>query len=239
MPNSPCPLLYVDKLITGYGKKQILKGITLEVASGEIVSLIGHNGAGKSTLLKAIFGLLPIWQGQIFLDGKLLSSLNPKTLRRLGVVYVPQGSHVFSDFTVWENLEMGGISLAKKARLKQEIERVLTFFPDLKPCLHQKGATLSGGQKQILALATALLFAPRLLLLDEPSLGLAPPIFAQSFARIQQINRDFDVSILIIEQKVREVLKIAQRVYVLRNGRVSFSGAQEVFDDAKLREVYL
>lgn len=239
MHNSTSPLLYVDNLITGYGKKQILKGITVEVALGEIVSLIGHNGAGKSTLLKAIFGLLPVWEGQIFLDGKLLTSLNPRNLRRLGVVYVPQGNHVFADLTVSENLEMGGISLSKKARLKEEIERVLTFFPDLKHRLHQKGATLSGGQKQMLALATALLFSPRLLLLDEPSLGLAPPIFAQSFDRIQQINRDLDVSILIIEQKVREVLKIAQRVYVLRNGRVSFSGAKEIFDDAKLREVYL
>lgn len=239
MHNSTSPLLSVDNLITGYGKKQILKGITLAVASGEIVSLIGHNGAGKSTLLKAIFGLLPLWEGQIFLDGKLLYSLNPKKLRHQGVVYVPQGSRIFADLTVSENLEMGGISLSKKAELKQEIERVLAFFPDLKPRFRQKAATLSGGQKQMLALATALLFSPRLLLLDEPSLGLSPPIFAKSFALIQQINRDCDVSILIIEQKVREVLKIAHRVYVLRNGRVSFSGAKEVFDDAKLREVYL
>jgi branched-chain amino acid transport system ATP-binding protein len=239
LPNPTSPLLYVDNLITGYGKKQIVKGITLEVAPSEIVSLIGHNGAGKSTLLKAIFGLLPIWEGQIFIDGKLLHSLNPKILRRLGVIYVPQGSHVFADLTVSENLEMGGINISKNARLKEEIDRVLTLFPDLKPRLHQKGATLSGGQKQMLALATALVLSPRLLLLDEPSLGLAPPIFAQSFACIQEINKDFGVSILIIEQRVREVLKIAHRVYVLRNGIVSSSGSKEIFDDAKLREVYL
>jgi ABC-type branched-subunit amino acid transport system ATPase component len=196
--SSTSSLLYVDNLITGYGKKPILHGITMAVNLGEIVSIVGHNGAGKSTLLKAIFGLLPFWEGQMFLDGELLTSFNPRKLRRLGVVYVPQGSRVFGDLTVSENLEMGSISFSRKAQSKGKIEHVLAIFPDLKPRLHHKGKNLSGGQKQMLALATALLLSPRLLLLDEPSLGLAPPIINQSFSRIQEISKAFDVSILII-----------------------------------------
>jgi ABC-type branched-subunit amino acid transport system ATPase component len=165
-------LLVVDNLVTGYGKKQILNGVTLEVAPSEIVAIIGHNGAGKSTLLKAIFSLLPAWEGQILLEGKPLHHSTPKKLRRLGVVYVPQGSRVFTDFTVQENLEMGGLLLSNQVQFQEGMERVLTLFPVLKSRWHQKAATLSGGEKQMLALATALILSPRLLLLDEPSLGL-------------------------------------------------------------------
>ncbi len=233
------PLLSVEALVTGYGNKQVLNGITVRVAPGEIVALIGHNGAGKSTLLKAIFGLLPIWQGNIWFEGKVLRSAHPGQLRRQGVVYVPQGSRVFAEFTVGENLEMGGLIISNQTLVKEGIERVLTLFPVLKSRWHQKAATLSGGEKQMLALGTALILSPRLLLLDEPSLGLAPRILDRAFGLIQQINADFNVTILIVEQKVREVLKLAQYVYVLRNGKVSFSGTPELFDDIKLSQVYL
>ncbi len=233
------PLLSVEALVTGYGNKQVLNGITVRVAPGEIVALIGHNGAGKSTLLKAIFGLLPIWQGNIWFEGKVLRSAHPGQLRRQGVVYVPQGSRVFAEFTVEENLAMGGLTISNQARIKEGIERVLTLFPALKSRWHQKAATLSGGEKQMLALAMALILSPRLLLLDEPSLGLAPQILSQAFGLIQQINADFNVAVLIVEQKVREVLKLAHYVYVLRNGTVSFSGTPELFDNTKLRQVYL
>ena len=239
MLEQSCPLLSVEKLVTGYGNKQILNGITIQVAPGEIVALIGHNGAGKSTLLKAIFSLLPIWQGQIFFEGQRLRSVHPRKLRRQGIVYVPQGSRVFADFTVEENLRMGGLTISNPVRIKEGIERVLAFFPVLKSRWHQKAATLSGGEKQMLALATALILSPRLLLLDEPSLGLAPRILSQAFGLIQQINVEFNVAVLIVEQKVCEVLKIAQYVYVLRNGKVSFSGNPELFNDTKLRQVYL
>jgi len=232
--------LSVESLVTGYGKKQVVNGVSLEIAPGEIVALIGHNGAGKSTLLKAIFGLLPIWHGQVAFDGKDFHPPNPRDLLSAGVAYVPQGNRVFTDLTVRENLEMGGVTLSNKAQLKERQERVFVLFPRLAGRLRQRAGTLSGGEKQMLALANALILSPRLLLLDEPSLGLAPPLVTEALARIEQINRDSGVTVLIIEQKVREVLRIAHRVYVLRNGLVSFSGAADALRDEKtLRNVYL
>jgi branched-chain amino acid transport system ATP-binding protein len=227
-------------LISGYGKKQVLNGVAFEVAAGEIVALIGHNGAGKSTLLKAVFGLIPIWHGQVEFNGKPVAKPVPRDLLRAGIAYVPQGNRVFTDLTVQENLEMGGITLPNKQAVRAGIQRVFGLFPGLKERLKQRAGTLSGGEKQMLALANALILSPRVLLLDEPSLGLAPPLVSQALARIQEIARANGVAVLIVEQKVREVLKIAHRVYVLRNGRVSFTGhAGELRDDAKLREVYL
>lgn len=233
-------MLRVEELITGYGKKQVVNGLSLTLAQGEVVALIGHNGAGKSTLLKAIFGLIPIWQGQVFLDGKPVAKPKPREWLRAGVAYVPQGNRVFTDLTVAENLEMGGITLPKKQQLKEGMERVFELFPALKDRLKQRAGTLSGGEKQMLALGNALIVSPRLLLLDEPSLGLAPLLISEALGRIKQISRDNGVTVLIVEQKVREVLKIADRVVVLRNGRVSFEGEAEALkDEAKLKEVYL
>jgi ABC-type branched-subunit amino acid transport system ATPase component len=234
------PLLRVDSLVAGYGKKQILNGVSLEVAPGEIVALIGHNGAGKSTLLKAVFGLLRVWGGQVVYDGRALDGATPRELLRSGMAYVPQGNRVFTDLTVQENLEMGAVTLPRKELMKAGIERALTLFPVLRERLRQRAGTLSGGEKQMLALANALIVSPRMLLLDEPSLGLAPPMVTEALGRIQQISHDSKVSVLIVEQKVREVLKVAQRVCVLRMGRVSFAGpSEDLKDDAKLREVYL
>jgi branched-chain amino acid transport system ATP-binding protein len=233
-------LLKVDDLVAGYGKKQILNGVSLEVAPGEIVALIGHNGAGKSTLLKAVFGLLRVWGGKVCYDGTELKKQTPRELLRTGMAYVPQGNRVFTDLTVQENMEMGGVTLPRKELLKAGIERALTLFPVLRERLKQRAGTLSGGEKQMLALANALIVSPRMLLLDEPSLGLAPAMVTEALGRIQQISRDSKVSVLIVEQKVREVLKVAKRVCVLRMGRVSFAGpSEELKDDAKLREVYL
>jgi branched-chain amino acid transport system ATP-binding protein len=176
----------------------------------------------------------------VALDGKPLNSHTPRELLRTGVAYVPQGNRVFTDLTVRENLEMGGVTLSDKVRLNEGIERSLMLFPTLRPRLRQRAGTLSGGEKQMLALANALVISPRMLLLDEPSLGLAPPAVVEALGYIQQINRESGVTVLIVEQKVREVLKIARRVYVLRNGLVSFSGPTDALaDDAKLREVYL
>lgn len=234
------PLIRADHLATGYGKKQVLNGVSLDVAPGEIVALIGHNGAGKSTLLKTIFGLLPLWQGQVVLDGMLLNAHTPRELLRMGVAYVPQGNRVFTGLTVRENLEMGGVTVSDRTRLNEGIEQSLMQFPALRPRLRQRAGTLSGGEKQMLALANALVISPRLLLMDEPSLGLAPLAVAEALDYVRQLNRDSGVTVLIVEQKVREALRIAGRVYVLRNGRVSFSGpAGALADDAKLREVYL
>lgn len=233
-------LLLVEGLVTGYGKKQVLSGVTVGIGAGEIVTLIGHNGAGKSTLLKAVFGMLPIWTGNVTLDGTRLNGATPRQLLGSGVAYVPQGNRVFADLTVRENLETGGVTLRSSARLREGIERVFTLFPSLKPRLRQRAGTLSGGEKQMLSLANALVLSPRLVLLDEPSLGLAPPLVTEALKHVQQISRDSGVAVLIVEQKVREVLRIARWVYVLRGGRVSFSGpAESLADEAKLREVYL
>lgn len=240
MPESNNGLLGLQNLITGYGKKQIVNGVSLTVSASEVVTIIGHNGAGKSTLLKAIFGLLPVWSGQIVLEGEVLRSLNPRKLLRAGVSYVPQGSRVFTDLTVRENLEMGSITLPNKGVVNERIDRALRLFPALKSRFRQRAGTLSGGEKQMLALGNALVLSPRLLLLDEPSLGLAPPLVSQALNRIKEVSVSSGTAVLIVEQKVREVLKIANRVYVLRNGRVSFSGpAENLLDDKKLREVYL
>lgn len=238
--NGSNAFLDVANLVAGYGKKQVINGVSLSVGSGEIVALIGHNGAGKSTLLKAVFGLIPAWSGEVRFNGTLWSKPAPRALLRASVAYVPQGNRVFSDLTVRENLEMGGVTLPNKQSVKDGIERVFTLFPMLKERLKQRAGTLSGGEKQMLSLGNALILSPRMLLLDEPSLGLASPLVSEALKRIREINQDFGVTVLIVEQKVREVLKIADRAVVLRTGRVSFSGlARDLKDDTKLRDVFL
>ncbi len=233
-------ILRVESLITGYGKKQVINGVTLEVASGKTVALIGHNGAGKSTLLKSIFGLIPIWSGAVRLNGHAWPKLTPHALLRSGVAYVPQGNRVFADLTVQENLSMGGVTLRDVTASRAAVEGVLNLFPRLKPRLDQPAGRLSGGEKQMLALANALMLSPRILLLDEPSLGLAPPLVSEALSQIQRLSNESNVTVLIVEQRVREVLGISQRVYVLRNGQVSFAGpAEELKDQSRLREVYL
>jgi branched-chain amino acid transport system ATP-binding protein len=239
MSTQPNIVFQVQDLVAGYGKKQILNGVSLELCSSEIVALIGHNGAGKSTLLKAAFGLIPLWKGKLCFDGKSMESTTPRELLRQGVAYVPQGNRVFTDMSVQENLEVAGITLLDKTDISEGIEKALDWFPVLRKLLKRRAGTLSGGEKQMLALANGLMTSPRLLLLDEPSLGLAPPLVAEALQRIRTISQDKGVTVLIVEQKVREVLKIAHRVYVLRNGSVSFRGrSADLQDDAKLREVY-
>jgi branched-chain amino acid transport system ATP-binding protein len=238
--NGSKPFLDVANLVAGYGKKQVIDGISLSVGVGEIVALIGHNGAGKSTLLKAVFGLIPIWSGEVHFNGALWPKPIPRALLRAGVAYVPQGNRVFNDLTVHENLEIGGVTLPNNQSVKDGIERVFTLFPMLRDRLKQRAGTLSGGEKQMLSLANALVLSPKMLLLDEPSLGLASPLVSEALRRIKEINQDSGVTILIVEQKVREVLKIADRVVVLRTGRVSFTGsARDLDNDAKLRDVFL
>ena len=240
MPEASRSLLKVEGLVTGYGKRQVVKGVSLGVTSGEVVAVVGHNGAGKSTLLKAIFGLIPIQEGELTFNGKVLGTPNPRELLKAGVAYVPQGNRVFTDLTVRENLEIGGVTLPNKSALNEGVERAVTFFPTLRSRFRQRAGTLSGGEQQMLALGNALVLSPRLLLLDEPSLGLAPPLVSHALRRVQEISEESGVAALIVEQKVREVLNISQRVYVMRNGVVSFSGPTAALSsDAKLREVYL
>jgi len=237
--SEPANLLVIADLVAGYGKKKVLNGVSIDVPRGEIIALIGHNGAGKSTVLKAIFGLLPIWDGRVLLAGEPAPA-RPRKLLEMGVSYLPQGNRVFTDLTVRENLRLSSRTLLDTPRADAASERILELFPALEDRLEQRAGTLSGGEKQMLALANALVLSPRLLLLDEPSLGLAPPLVREAFQRLRKISATLGATVLIVEQKVREVLKIAHYVYVLRTGRVSFSGpAAELSDEAILRRVYL
>ena len=234
----PNRLRAVD-VVAAYGKKVVVNGISIEVACGEIVALIGHNGAGKSTLLKAIFGMIPIKEGQLYLDGALVTGPIPSQMLARGVVYVPQGNRVFPDLTVYENLMMAGFTMQSRHKRVEGADAVLGVFPELRQHLKQRAGSLSGGEKQMLALASSMMLSPRLLLLDEPSLGLAPPLVSEALQRIASMCIQNGVAILIVEQKVREVVNIANRVYVLRNGQVCFSGqAEELRDECRLREVY-
>lgn len=234
-------ILEVDSLAAGYGKKQVLDGVSLGVRQGEIVAVIGHNGAGKSTLLKAVFGMIPIWKGRVRYDGRVIRTPEPRAMIQAGMTYVPQGNRVFGDLTVRENMEVAGVMSVDRHARRDGMDRALAQYPVLNHRLKQRAATLSGGEKQMLALAMSLVLSPRMILLDEPSLGLAPPLASEALNRVRAISREHGVSILIVEQKVREMLKIADRVIVLRAGQVTFTGSTADLrdDEDKLREVYL
>lgn len=233
-------ILRLTSISTGYGAKQVLRDASVAVPIGAIVALIGHNGAGKSTLLKAAFGLLPLWNGEIEFLGRTLHCPTPAELLRIGVAYCPQGHRVFTELSVRENLEMAAFTLRAAPVIDEAMSRILVQFPSLQPMLHRLAAVLSGGERQILAIACALICSPRLLLLDEPSLGLAPATTAAVFAHLEQISKSSNVSILIAEQKVREVLKIAQNVNILRAGQIAFSGTPEsVASGETLRRFFL
>jgi branched-chain amino acid transport system ATP-binding protein len=230
--------LRVERLITGYGTRQILEQVDLEVSRGEVVAVIGHNGAGKSTLLKAVFGLLPVWSGEVVFPA-IGTAVGPRALLRHGVAYAPQGNRVFHRLTVIENLQLSGVVL-DASRRRQSVGRALELFPALRGRERQRAGTLSGGEKQMLALACVMSLDPHLLLLDEPTLGLSPSLTKNALTRISKIAKDASVGCLVVEQKVRQVLCIADRVYVLRNGKVAFRGPTvQLADEAKLREVYL
>lgn len=240
MPSDKSTILELDSVVAGYGKKQIINSVTMTVCAGEIVALIGHNGAGKSTLLKTLFGLIPIWSGRIVYRGIHISRLKPHELLRCGIAYVPQGSRVFSALTVRENLKVAGSISDDRELLAQGMERVLTLFPILQSRWRQKAGSLSGGEKQMLALANVLVLSPRVLLLDEPALGLAPSLVTEVFARIKEMNLRLGITAVIAEQKVYEILGVADRAYVLRNGVVSHSGPANLLrEEGKLKEVYL
>jgi len=233
-------MLEIRELETGYGKKQVLFGLSLEVRKREIVALIGPNGAGKSTVLKVVCGLMPVWNGEIRFNGTLTNNSTPAQNVARGITLAPQGSRVFSELTVIENLEIGGYQLPAKD-LKGRIEEVFKIFPILKDRSHQEAGKLSGGEQQMLSLARALIPKPKLLMLDEPSLGLAPGLVNTVFEKISQINRDIGTTILIVEQKVHEVLDICHRVYLIKLGKVAFAGLPVNIKDnqQKLKELFI
>ncbi len=232
-------MLKIRDLHTGYGKKPVLFGLSLEVNQGEIVSIIGPNGAGKSTVLKVICGLIPTWEGSLSFNDENINGFTPAENIKRGITFCPQGNRVFDELSVSENLQVGGLHL-KKDEFAARQDTVFELFPILKDRLRQNAGTLSGGEQQMLALGRALITKPRLLLLDEPSLGLAPNIIATAFKRICQVNEEMGITILIVEQKVREVLKISHKVYGVKLGKLAFSGLPgELSQSEKLKKIFL
>jgi len=224
----------------GYGKKLVLSDVRLSATDAELISIVGPNGAGKSTLLKALMGLVRVREGSVTLNGEAITNIDPEQAARRGLSYVPQRGAVFNDLSVLENLEVGGHLLADYKQVHARAREVIALFPILTAHLSKRASMLSGGEKQQLALARALMVQPKLLLLDEPSLGLAPALVRQVFTAIRQLNRALGVPILIVEQKVSEVLRISDRVYALRMGRTVFAGPpQEFMSTDAARRVFL
>ncbi|CAE78187.1 ABC transporter ATP-binding protein [Bdellovibrio bacteriovorus] len=233
------PLLTIENLDVYYGSIHALKGISFAVNEGEVVSLIGANGAGKTTTLRAISGIVPS-QGHIRFRGEDLNKVSTFKRVGLGIAQSPEGRGVFPQMSVLENLEMGAYSRSDKVKIKQDLEMCLTLFPRMKERMSQMAGTLSGGEQQMLAISRALMAKPRLLLLDEPSLGLAPLIVAQIFEIVKKLNQEEGMTVLLVEQNARMALKISQRAYVLECGRIVMQdSAHNLLNNDEVRKSYL
>jgi branched-chain amino acid transport system ATP-binding protein len=232
-------LLSVNDVKVGYGGIQAVKGVSLEVREGELVSLIGSNGAGKTTTMKAITGLLPLGGGHIELAGKTIDGQGPWDLVQQGLAMVPEGRGVFTRMTIVENLQMGAYIRDDNTAIAEDIERVFTTFPRLKERRDQLAGTMSGGEQQMLAMGRALMSRPKVLLLDEPSMGLSPIMVDKIFEVIQEVSTQ-GVTILLVEQNASRALQIADRGYVMESGLITLSGdAHALLHDPKVREAYL
>ena len=232
------PLLQVDGITAGYGDMEILKDVSIHVEPDEVVALIGPNGAGKSTLMKAVFGLLHPRTGTITYDGAAIHGRKPHQIVPLGLCYVPQVANIFTSLTVRENLDMGGYLLDDK-HLAERREWVYGFFPRLRERARQRAGKMSGGERQMVAMGSALMLQPRLLLLDEPSAGLSPQLVDEIFANIQAINAS-GVAVLMVEQNARQSLALSHRGYVLANGENRFDGTgAELLADPDVGRLYL
>lgn len=232
-------MLELKNLNVYYGAIHALKNINLKINDGEIVTLIGANGAGKSTTLKAISGLLKPRSGEIILAGKNINSVNAPDVVKLGMAHVPEGRRIFSTMSVFENLEMGAFTRNNKGEIAEDIEKSFTLFPILKERKEQMAGTLSGGEQQMLAIARGLMSRPKLLLLDEPSMGLAPIIVNEIFSIIRNINKT-GTTVLLVEQNANMALKLADRAYIIRTGEIEIEGnAKDLLNDENVRRAYL
>lgn len=230
-------LLRIDNVVSGYGEMEILHGVTLEVAPGEIVSLIGPNGAGKSTVIKTVFGLVPAWSGSITFDGQEITRKAPEQIVRNGISYVPQVDNIFPSLTVEENLEMG--AYLRNDDFRPMMEKIYTMFPQIADRRSTPAGKLSGGMRQMVAFGRALMLEPRMLLLDEPSAGLAPLVVDLIFESIQSINQQ-GVTILMVEQNARQALAISHRGYVLVDGQNRLDGTgRELLENEEIGRLFL
>ena len=238
-PQNGAPMLHIADLNVYYGAIHALKGISLEVHQGEIVTLIGANGAGKSTTLRTISGLIAPKSGAVDFEGQGIAGLGAHDIVRRGISQVPEGRRIFADMTVLENLELGAFIRSDKDGIASDMEMVFTRFPRLKERISQQAGTLSGGEQQMLAMGRALMSRPRLLLLDEPSMGLAPLLIKEIFSIIVDINKA-GTTILLVEQNANMALSIANRAYVLETGRITLSGsAKDLAASEEVRKAYL
>ena len=225
---------------TYYGNIQALKGIDLSIQKGEIITMIGANGAGKSTTLMSICGIVPARSGEIEFEGQSLMGVDADGIVAKGISQVPEGRRIFPHLTVRENLDMGAFLRKNKVEVKKDLEYVYELFPILAERRHQAGGTLSGGEQQMLAISRALMARPRLLLLDEPSLGLAPLIVQQIFHILSQINEENGTTLFLVEQNAMQALKVAHRGYVMENGRISLSDtAENLLNNEDVKNAYL
>jgi branched-chain amino acid transport system ATP-binding protein len=232
-------MLELNNVNVHFGAIHALKGITLNVKEGEIVTLIGANGAGKTTTLRTISGVLKAGQGSIRFCGRPVEKLKASDMVKLGVSHVPEGRRVFSNMTVMENLQMGAFTRRDKTQIREDFEKVFSRFPRLEERKNQMAGTLSGGEQQMLAIGRALMSRPRLLLLDEPSMGLAPGLVKEIFSIIRDINSN-GTTILLVEQNASMALSIADRAYVLQNGVISLEGrAESLLEDETVKQAYL
>ncbi len=233
-------MLKLNEINTYYGNIQALKGVTLEIEQGEIVTLIGANGAGKSTTLMSISGLVPPRSGGVEFEGRDITDMTPNDIVSLGICQVPEGRRIFPYLSVLENLDMGAFLRKDRSEISKDLDYVLELFPILAERRNQAGGTLSGGEQQMLAISRALMARPRLLLLDEPSLGLAPLVVKRIFEIIQKINSEHNTTIFLVEQNANLALKVAHRGYVMENGKVTlYDTADNLLANEEVRKAYL
>ena len=231
--------LSVEDLHVSYGHIKAVKGVSMEIQAGEIVSIIGANGAGKSTLLKTISGLIKPRKGSIQFENASIVGIAPERITRMGLVHIPEGRQILATLTVYDNLELGSIPLRSRSRLNERFQEVFDYFPVLKERVYQRGGTLSGGEQQMLAIGRALMGEPKLLMMDEPSLGLAPILVNEIF-KIIAVLREKKKTILLVEQNARKALLTSDRSYLLENGLIAMSGASsEMINNQKIKDSYL
>ena len=232
-------MLTLDRVSAGYRRLQVLHDVSMRVEQGEIVALVGANGAGKTTLLRAISGLIGVTGGSITFEGQRIDGMRPERIVRLGLVHVPEGRALFGPLTVMENLQMGAYTRRDRAELASSLDEVFTLFPVLAQRRNQRADTMSGGEQQMLAIGRALMARPRLLSLDEPSIGLAPNLVTAVLDAVTRI-RDSGVTVLIVEQNATHALRISDRAYVLESGDIAIEGrGRDLVDDPRVRTAYL